>query len=64
MDENLKDEIFYFSDTKFFLLAIEKYLQTGDFYTRTKKNSKNYYLKLDGLNKRDELLNDALSKIN
>ena len=64
LDENLKDEIFYFSDTKKFLLAIEKYLQTGDFYTRTKKNSKNYYLKLDGLNKRDKLLNDALSKIN
>ena len=52
------------SNTKFFLLAIDKYLQTGYFYTRTKKNSKNYYLKLDGLNKRDELLNDALSKIN
>ena len=29
-----------------------------------KKNSKNYFLHLDYLNKRDELLNDRLSKIN
>ena len=64
LDENLKDEIFYFSDTKNFLLGLEKYLEVGNFYTCTKKNSRNYYLKLDGINKRDKLLNDALSKIN
>ena len=61
---NLKDEIFYFNNAKKFLLEIEKYLETGNFYTCVKKNSKNYYLKLDSLNKRDELLNDSLSKIN
>ena len=60
---NLKDEIFYFNNAKKFLLEIEKYLETGNFYTCVKKNSKNYYLKLDSLNKRDELLNNALSKI-
>ena len=61
---NLKDEIFYFNNANKFLLEIEKYLETGKFYTCAKKNSKNYYLKLDSLNKRDELLNDSLSKIN
>ena len=49
---------------KNFLLELEKYLETGDFYTRNKKNSKNYLLKLDAINRRDELLKDALSKIN
>ena len=29
-----------------------------------KKKSKNYFLKLNDLNKRDDLLNDCLSKIN
>ena len=61
---NLKDEIFYFDNVKNFLLELEKYLEVGNFYTCTKKNSRNYYLKLDGINKRDKLLNDALSKIN
>ena len=64
LKENIKSEIFYFDNAKKFLLELEKYLETGDFYTRTKKNSKNYYLKLDSFNKRDQLLNDALSKIN
>ena len=62
--EELKDEIFYFKDSKNFLLELEKYLETGDFYTRNKKNSKNYLLKLDAINRRDELLKDALSKVN
>jgi len=62
-EEQLKNEIFYFKNNKKFLLELEKYLEVGNFYTRDKKNSKNYFLKLDGLNKRDVLLNDALSTI-
>ena len=42
---------------------LEKYLENGNFYTRNKTNSKNYFLKFDGIKKRDELLNNALSKI-
>ena len=62
--EELKDEIFYFKNAKFFLLELEKYLEIGNFYTCNKKNSKNYLLKLDAINKRDELLKNALLKIN
>ena len=62
--EQLKDEIYYFKNNKFFLLELEKYLDNGNFYTCKKTNSKNYFLKLDNLKKRDELLNNALSKIN
>jgi len=59
-----KNEIYYFNNTKKFLSELEKYLENGNFYTCDKTNSRNYFLKLDGLNKRDELLNNALSKIN
>ena len=62
-EEQLKDEIFYFKNDKKFLLELEKYLEVGNFYTRSNKNSKNYFLKFDGLNKRDQLLNETLSKI-
>ena len=47
----------------FLLFELEKYLENGNFYTRNKKNSKNYFLEFDGIKKRDELLNNALSKI-
>ena len=63
-EERLKDEIFYFKNNQKFLLELSKYLEVGNFYTCDKKNSKNYFLHLDYLNKRDELLNDCLSKIN
>ena len=63
LKNGLKDEIFYFKNERNFLLSVEKYLETGNFYTRTKKNSKNYFMNLDGLNKRDNLLNDSLSKL-
>ena len=59
-----KNEIYYFNDTRKFLLELEKYLENGNFYTCNKTNSRNYFIKLDGLNKRDKLLNNALSKIN
>ena len=39
---DLNDEIFYFKNERNFLLSVKKYLETGNFYTRTKKNSKNY----------------------
>jgi len=58
-----KDEIYYFDKTKKFLLELEKYLENGNFYTRNKTNSKNYFLKLDYLNKRDKLLNKSLSSL-
>jgi len=61
---DLNDEIFYFKSEKNFLFKLDEYLKAGKFYTRNKKNSKNYFLKFDGLNKRDKLLNDALSRIN
>ena len=64
LEQKLKTEIFYFKNTRNFLSELEKYLNAGNFYTCDKKNSKNYYLKLDNFNKRDQLLNDALSKIN
>ena len=64
LEGNLNDEIFYFKNEKNLLAKLDEYLNTGKFYTRDKKNSKNYFLKLDGLSKRDELLNNALSKIN
>ena len=60
---DLNDEIFYFKDEKNLLLKLDKYLEIGKFYTTNKKNSKNYFLELDSLNKRDELLNNVLSKI-
>ena len=60
---NLKDEIFYFDNVKNFLLELEKYLEVGNFYTCDKKNSKNYFLHLDYLNKRDRLLNKSLTQI-
>ena len=63
LKNGLKDEIFYFKNERNFLLSVEKYLETGNFYTRTKKNSRNYFMNLDGLNKRDNLLNDSLSKL-
>ena len=62
-EEQLKNEIFYFKNNKKFLLELERYLEVGNFYTRAKKNSKNYFLKLDDLNKRDVLLNDSLATI-
>ena len=64
LEGNLNDEIFYFKNEKNLLVKLDEYLGAGKFYTRNKKNSKNYFLKLDGLSKRDELLNNALSKIN
>ena len=64
LEGNLNDEIFYFKNEKNLLVKLDEYLGAGKFYTRNKKNSKNYFLKLDGLSKRDELLNNALSKMN
>ena len=63
LKNKLKDEIFYFKNEKNFLLELEKYLENGNFYTCDKTNSKNYFLKLDYLNKRNHLLNESLSKI-
>jgi hypothetical protein len=62
-EEKLKNEIFYFNNNNEFLLALEKYLKIGNFYTCNKKNSQNFFLKFDSLNKRDQLLKEALSKI-
>ena len=62
LEGDTKDEIYYFNNTKKFLIELEKYLDNGNFYTCKKTNSKNYFLKLDNLKKRDELLNNALSK--
>ena len=59
----LRNEIFYFQNTKVFLTELEKYLDVGNFYTCKKKNSKNYFLHLDHLNKRDGLLNKSLSLV-
>jgi len=64
LKDDLNNEIFYFKNENSFLFKLDEYLKVGKFYTRNKKNSKNYFLKFDGLNKRDELLNDALSRIN
>ena len=62
-EEQLKNEIYYFKNNIKFLSELEKYLEIGNFYTCSNKNSKNYFLKFDGLNKRDQLLNESLSKI-
>ena len=59
----LKNEIFYSKNTKNFLSDLEKYLEKGNFYTLDKKNSKNYFLNYDHINKRDVSLNESLSKI-
>ena len=61
LEGDTKDEIYYFNNNKKFLLELEKYLEKGNFYTRDKTNSKNYFLQLDYLNKRNELLNKSLS---
>ena len=63
LEGDTKDEIYYFNNNKIFLLELEKYLEKGNFYTRDKKNSKNYFLQLDYLNKRNELLNKSLSSL-
>ena len=63
LEEKLKSEIFYFKNSKFFLLKLEKYLNDGNFYTCDKKYSRNYFLHNDYLNKRDKLLNRALSQL-
>ena len=59
------DELVKHSRKKGFddLSELEKYLETGNFYTRKKENSKNYFMKFDNFNKRDQLLNDILTKI-
>ena len=63
LEKELKEEIFYFKNTKYFLSELERYLDDGNFYTRDKRYSKNYFLNLDYLNKRDGLLNKALSQL-
>ena len=63
LEQELKTEIFYFKNEKNFLSELEKYLNAGNFYTCDKKYSKNYFLKLDYLNKRDRLLSKALAQI-
>ena len=63
LESDLNDEIFYFKNTKKFLSELEKYLETGNFYTCGKKNPKNYFLKHDYINKQDVSSNDSLSKI-
>jgi len=60
---SLKNEIFYYKNNKIFLSDLEKYLEKGNFYTLDKKNSQNYFLKYDHINKRDLSLNESLSKI-
>ena len=60
---SLKNEIFYYKNNKTFLSELDKYLEKGNFYTLNKKNSQNYFLKYDHINKRDLSLNDSLSKI-
>jgi len=63
LEQELKTEIFYFKNEKNFLSELEKYLNAGNFYTCEKKYSKNYFLKLDYLNKRDRLLSKALAQV-
>jgi len=63
LEQKLNTEIFYFKNTRNFLSELEKYLNAGNFYTCDKKNSKNYFLHLDYLNKRDRLLNKSLTQI-
>jgi len=63
-EQVLKGEIFNFSDENSFIEELNKYLEKGNFYTCDKKNSKNYLLKLDDINKRDELLKSSLLQIN
>jgi hypothetical protein len=62
-EHNFKKEIFFFKNTKNFLSELEKYLESGQFYTRAKENSKNHFLCLDHINKRDKLLNKSLSYV-
>ena len=50
-------------NNKTFLSELDKYLEKGNFYTLNKKNSQNYFLKYDHINKRDLSLNESLSKI-
>jgi NAD(P)-dependent dehydrogenase (short-subunit alcohol dehydrogenase family) len=45
------------------IYSLDKYLEKGNFYTSDKKNSKNYFLNYDHINKRDISLNESLSKI-
>ena len=59
-EQQLKDEIFYFKDEDKFKSRLEKYLEEGKFYQRSKKKSRNYFLNFDKLNSRDKLLNEAL----
>lgn len=61
--DDLIKEIFYFTNNDAFLKGLEKYLKIGNFYTRKKKNSMNYFLKSDSFNKRDKVLNNSLLEI-
>jgi len=62
-EQQLKDEIFYFNDNKKFKLHLEKYLEQGKFYRRTKNKSRNYFLNFNEINNRDKLLEKALHSI-
>ncbi len=62
-EKNFNEEIFYFKKNENFFTELKKYLDKGDFNICSKKNSKNYFLKFDHLNKRNNLLNDTISKI-
>ena len=59
----IKNEIFHFKKSEKFLFALEKYLEEGNFYKNEKKNSKNYFIQHNSINKRNILLNETLSKL-
>ena len=62
-ENKLKNELFYFSDTDQYIKELDAYLNEGKFYKTKKDNSKNYFLNLKNFQKRDKLLNQALSQI-
>ena len=61
--DKLKNEIFCFNDAKKYLTNLDNYLNEGNFYKTTKENSRNYFINFANFEKRDTLLDNALTQI-
>ena len=59
----LNKEIFWFKNAEKFKSNLKKYLDEGKFYQCTKQESKKYFLNLNTLKNKADLLNAALTRI-
>ena len=59
----LNKEIFWFNNAEKFKSNLKKYLDEGKFYQCTKQESKKYFLNLNTLKNKADLLNTTLARI-